>query len=96
MTVSDNGIGMDAKAMNKLLEKNDRKRVESGISIGILNVNARLKKIFGDQYGIHIESQVGEGTTVTITVPAIAEKNENSESEKEENIKEEAMKAARE
>lgn len=96
VTVSDNGIGMDAEAMNKLLEKNDRKRVESGISIGILNVNARLKKIFGDQYGIHIESQVGEGTTVTITVPAIAEKNENSESEKEENIKAEAMKAARE
>lgn len=94
VTVSDNGIGMDAEAMNKLLEKNDRKRVESGISIGILNVNARLKKIFGDQYGIHIESQVGEGTTVTITVPAIAEKNENSESEKEENIKAEAMKAA--
>lgn len=44
MTVSDNGIGMDAEAMNKLLEKNDRKRVESGISIGILNINARSEK----------------------------------------------------
>lgn len=71
ITIQDNGAGMDADPMNKLLEQNDRKRVESGVSIGILNVNARLKKLFGTEYGIHIESQAGEGTTVTITVPAI-------------------------
>ena len=94
VTIADNGIGMDAQAMNELLEKNDRKRVESGVSIGILNVNARLKKIFGEQYGIHIESQAGEGTTVTITVPAIMEKNENAEQENAENLKAEARKAA--
>ena len=70
ITVQDNGAGMDAEAMNRLLEQNDMKRVESGISIGILNVNARLKKLFGAGYGLHIDSIVGEGTTVTITVPA--------------------------
>lgn len=75
ITVSDNGAGMDAESMNRLLEQNDMKRVESGVSIGILNVNARLKKLFGDEYGLHIESTMGEGTTVTITVPAIATEN---------------------
>ena len=75
ITVSDNGAGMDAESMNRLLEQNDMKRVESGVSIGILNVNARLKKLFGDEYGLHIESIMGEGTTVTITVPAIATEN---------------------
>ena len=59
--------------MNRLLEQNDMKRVETGVSIGILNVNARLKKLFGKEYGLHIESTVGEGTTVTITVPAVSE-----------------------
>ena len=75
ITVSDNGAGMDAESMNRLLKQNDMKRVESGVSIGILNVNARLKKLFGDEYGLHIESTMGEGTTVTITVPAIATEN---------------------
>ena len=73
ITVQDNGAGMDAEAMNQLLEQNDMKRVESGVSIGILNVNARLKKLFGKEYGLHIESTIGEGTTVTITVPAVLE-----------------------
>ena len=36
-------------------------------------MNARLKKLFGKEYGLHIESTVGEGTTVTITVPAVSE-----------------------
>lgn len=36
------------------------KRVESGISIGILNVNARLKRL-SEKYGLHIESTAGEG-----------------------------------
>ena len=73
ITVQDNGAGMDAEEMNRLLEQNDMKRVESGVSIGILNVNARLKKLFGKEYGLHIESTFGEGTTVTITVPAVLE-----------------------
>ena len=38
-----------------------------------MNVNARLKKLFGKEYGLHIESTIGEGTTVTITVPAVLE-----------------------
>ncbi len=73
ITVQDNGAGMDAEEMNRLLEQNDMKRVESGVSIGILNVNARLKKLFGKEYGLHIESTIGEGTTVTITVPVVLE-----------------------
>lgn len=70
LIVEDNGIGMDARHMNRELEENDPKRVESGISIGILNVNARLKKVFGKEYGITIESVSGEGTSVKICVPA--------------------------
>ena len=75
ITVQDNGAGMDAESMKRLLEQNDMKRVESGISIGILNVSARLKRLFGEKYGLHIESTAGEGTTVTITVPAVSTEN---------------------
>ncbi len=69
VSVADNGVGMDAAQMNALLEKNERDRVESGNSIGIYNINARLKMLYGDDYGIHVESKLGEGTTVQIRIP---------------------------
>ncbi len=76
ITVRDNGAGMDTEQMNRELAKNDPKRVESGVSIGILNVNARLKHLFGEQYGIQIESRIGEWTAVMLTVPIIVEEQE--------------------
>ncbi len=68
--IEDNGIGMDADEFNEALERNDLHRIESGKSIGILNVNARLKKAFGDGYGVRVESVPGEGTVVILTLPA--------------------------
>ena len=77
--VEDNGTGMDAEEMNRLLEKNDPKRVETGVSIGILNVNARLKRVFGEEYGILIDSRMGEGTKVSIRVPILEKKEQEGE-----------------
>ncbi len=70
ITVQDNGAGMDANEMNAELSRADLHRVEIGRSIGVLNVNARIKQVFGPEYGVHIESTIGEGTSVTITLPA--------------------------
>ena len=83
--IEDNGTGMDAEEMNQLLEKNDPKRVETGVSIGILNVNARLKRVFGEAYGILIDSRIGEGTKVFIRVPI--SKKQEQEGEKHESVK---------
>ena len=41
--------------------------------IGIRNVNNRIKIYFGEQYGIQIDSELDEGTTVTIIMPKIGE-----------------------
>lgn len=81
ITVQDNGTGMDAEEMNLLLEQNDIRRVETGVSIGILNVNARIKSAFGSGYGLHVESVLGEGTAVRLTVPAVR-REEKEESRK--------------
>ena len=83
--IEDNGTGMDTEEMNHLLEKNDPKRVETGVSIGILNVNARLKRVFGEAYGILIDSRIGEGTKVFIRVPI--SKKQEQEGEKHESVK---------
>ncbi len=67
--VSDNGVGMDAGKLNEDLAKNDLNYVEKGDSIGLHNINARIKMLYGDDYGIVIASVLGEGTHVSVTLP---------------------------
>ena len=71
ISIEDNGIGMDADSLNEELGKNSISRVEKGKSIGILNVNARIKKAFGYDYGIHVDSENNVGTKVVIKLPVI-------------------------
>ena len=40
-------------------------------SIGIINVNERIKLTYGDDYGVEIDSTEGLGTDVFIKIPAI-------------------------
>lgn len=75
MQVMDNGCGMDENTLDALRAKlQDREEHEghenTATSIGIANVNHRLKMLYGDEYGLSIESCLGEGTTVTIRFPA--------------------------
>ena len=68
--VSDNGVGMDAEKLNADLEQNDLNYVEKGDSIGLHNINARIKMLYGESYGISIKSALGEGACVSIRLPA--------------------------
>lgn len=65
--VMDNGVGMQQQRADRLVEQSMKKEYFSGI--GIHNVNDRLKLLFGEQYGVRIESKVEEGTTIIITLP---------------------------
>ncbi|MBR4832424.1 MAG: histidine kinase [Butyrivibrio sp.] len=75
ITIQDNGTGMDADAMNEQLEKADISRIEMGRSIGIMNVNARVKSVYGKDYGIHYESTLLEGTKAIIVLPVVQEED---------------------
>lgn len=71
--VEDNGVGMNAEEMNRRLKENDRDFVEEGSSIGLMNINARLKMLYGPEYGLRIESRQGDGLCVILEVPAVKE-----------------------
>lgn len=45
-------------------------------SIGIANVNKRIKMYFGEEYGISIDSELGKGTEVSILLPYIKDRCE--------------------
>ena len=65
--VEDNGVGMTKEQCDSILQK------EPGESagIGIKNVNDRIQIYFGESYGIQIESELDEGTTVRIRMPKL-------------------------
>jgi len=60
--VEDNGIGMNDKEIYTEIKSKKQ-------SIGIKNVNRRIKLIFGDEYGVTIESEYSKGTKVIVTLP---------------------------
>lgn len=68
--ICDNGEGMDVITLGELRRKmNDFEHNDTG-HIGVTNVNQRIKMRCGEPYGVQVESRKGEGTCVTITVPA--------------------------
>jgi sensor histidine kinase YesM len=79
ITIEDNGAGMDAKAMNEQLDKADIGRIEMGRSIGVMNVNARVKSVYGEGYGIHYESSPEVGTKAVIVLPIVKEEVANGD-----------------
>lgn len=69
LIVEDNGVGMSQEQCEKIF-KHD---TTDNFGIGIKNVNDRLKIYFGEQYGLKIESELDEGTKITIRFPKIDE-----------------------
>lgn len=75
LTVEDDGVGMTPKTVQDILAYNPDRR-----NIGISNVNNRLKSIYGNNYGLRIESMPGSYTRVMIPIPLRKEETRETES----------------
>ncbi|MFI3215140.1 MAG: histidine kinase, partial [Eubacteriales bacterium] len=70
--VEDDGVGMDQQAIESLLY--DHVQVKQGhTSIGVKNVNRRIKMVFGEECGIQIQSVLGAGTKITLRMKKLKE-----------------------
>ncbi len=73
--LTDNGRGMDAEQIKEILyqDENDGEKNKSGNglfkSMGILNVQKRIKYEYGSQYGLSIVSEKNKYTTVKVNIP---------------------------
>lgn len=90
LSVSDNGMGIPDDEIEFLLKDTNRIR-KRGSGVGLVNVNNRIKILFGGQYGLYIESELDEGTTVYINIPAIEYTEENRKHFEERSMPEEAQ-----
>jgi two-component system, LytTR family, sensor kinase len=65
--VEDDGVGEDPERVRRALSG----RVDTD-SVGLGNVDGRLRSAFGDEFGLVVETAVGAGTRVTVRVPKFA------------------------
>jgi two-component system LytT family sensor kinase len=78
--VEDDGAGADPALIRTALERADADRdgidgidgIDRSDSIGLGNVDARLRQVYGDAFGLVVETAVGAGTKVSFRVPKFA------------------------
>lgn len=66
ISIKDNGPGMEENYINRIMTGDYQPK---GTGIGLKNIEERLKILFGENYGLTIESEKGQGTHVMIKVP---------------------------
>jgi two-component system LytT family sensor kinase len=64
IVVEDDGAGADPAHMRRVLAGTAR-----GGSVGLNNVDERLRTVFGEEYGLTLETALGAGMTVTLRIP---------------------------
>ena len=71
--IEDDGAGFDP---NSVVEKAEDK---NHMHVGLWNTNKMIHNLCGEEYGLKIESEIGKGTTVCVTLPVkYGEKNVES------------------
>ncbi|NOU88986.1 HAMP domain-containing protein [Paenibacillus sp. LMG 31460] len=78
ISVEDNGSGISETKLTQLQEKLSTNRLadaeidEAGKKggIGVLNVHRRIQMVYGENYGLRIESMAEQGTKMIMVMPA--------------------------
>jgi two-component system LytT family sensor kinase len=67
ITVEDDGVGMDPAVLTAEAAPGDGD--DAGQHVGLSNVDERLRAVFGDHFGLVVETAPGAGTKVSMRVP---------------------------
>jgi two-component system, sporulation sensor kinase B len=70
ITISDTGIGMDKKQIQRLGEPYFSMKGKNGTGLGMMVVHSIIKSMYGK---IRVESNLGKGTTFVIVFPRVNE-----------------------
>ena len=69
VSVDDNGIGISPERLKEIEQGMNNFNTNSYKNVGLKNVNRRIKLIYGENYGLSVESKEGEGTRFNFTYP---------------------------
>jgi len=71
LCVADDGIGMEKEELERLRGEIIKPCKETEKGFGMANVNERIRMNFGEEYGMAIYSEKGEGCRVEIRLPVL-------------------------
>jgi len=69
--VTDNGVGMSPARLDEVrnvLRSNTPPESETS-GVGLANVNRRIQLMYGEEYGLSVNSETGVGTCITLRIP---------------------------
>lgn len=66
--IKDNGPGMNSDYLANYSERHPESK---GTGLGLKGIHDRLQILFGNSYGIEIQSEIGKGTEILISIPYI-------------------------
>ncbi|HWO52828.1 MAG TPA: histidine kinase [Paenibacillus cookii] len=77
VVVEDNGAGMTAERLRSVREKLRLNRLAESDTgslyhkggLGLMNVHRRIQMVYGEAYGLTIDSVPGQGTVITMSLP---------------------------
>lgn len=72
--VQDNGVGLPAYMADQMIRESKNTQFTevlntTGNQIGLRNVLARCALYYGDSFAVNIQSKLGSGTSITISIP---------------------------
>ena len=71
VSVKDNGVGMTEDKLAELIEYINAPLSSEWKHVGLRNVNWRLRLLYGEDYGLKIQSKVGVGTSCSLVMPKV-------------------------
>ena len=70
--IEDDGVGMTEEDLENLVRNlKDDTQMPDRNHVGLKNVDRRIRLVFGDEYGITVESKKDAGTCIKILIPKI-------------------------
>ncbi|MGM0124090.1 two-component system, sensor histidine kinase YesM [Enterococcus sp. AZ194] len=69
ISIKDNGKGIPVEKLSLIQEQLKNNDIESSDSMGLLNVNYRIKELFGESYGVQIATNDWGGVSVFLMIP---------------------------
>jgi two-component system sensor histidine kinase YesM len=69
--IKDDGIGLLQEEVELLNTEMRKDYIKEDTHIGIMNVNQRIKLLFGEEYGLIVQSEYKKFTAVKIIIPMV-------------------------
>lgn len=71
ISIQDNGSGMSEEKIHNLLHNPEIENKKVGMGIGLNYVKRMLESQYGDKAELRIQSVIGKGTTIFVTIPIL-------------------------